>query len=431
MEQATVAARKNSYLGVATASMIGTLIEWYDYFLYGTAAALVFNKIFFPSLDPAAGTIAAFATFAIGFIARPIGGIIFGHFGDRTGRKKMLYLSLLIMGIGTALIGVMPTYAQVGIWAPILLVVLRLAQGFGLGGNWGGAVLMAVEHAPANRRGFYGSWPQLGAPAGLVLGTLAMMIFAKMPNDQFMSWGWRVPFLISIVLVAVGLYVRMKIAESPVFEKVKESKQEAKLPIVEAVTKHWKNMLLAMGARFAENGVFYIFATFSIAYAVGTLKLSRASILTGVLVAAAIETFTIPLFGLLSDKIGRKPVYMFGAVFSGLLAFPFFWLFKSMVPEVGWIGLILGLAVGHAAMYGPQASFFSELFSSRLRYSGTSLGYQLASIFAGALSPLIATALLIAIPGATWPVSLYIVALALITIVSLVIASETYKQQIE
>ena len=234
-----------------------------------------------------------------------------------------------------------------------------------------------------------------------------------------------------IVLVVVGLYVRMKIAESPVFEKVKESRQEAKLPIVEAITKHWKNMLLAMGARFAENGVFYIFATFSIAYAVGNLKLSKASILTGVLIAAAIETFTIPLFGLLSDKVGRKPVYMFGAVFSGLMAFPFFWLFKSLVPEIGWIGLILGLAVGHAAMYGPQASFFSELFSSRLRYSGTSLGYQLASIFAGALSPLIATALLIAIPGATWPVSLYIVGLALITVISLVIASETFKEQIE
>jgi len=431
MKQATGAQKKNTYLGVATASMIGTLIEWYDYFLYGTAAALVFNKLFFPSLDPTTGTIAAFATFAIGFIARPIGGIIFGHFGDKTGRKKMLYLSLLIMGVGTALIGVMPTYAQIGIWAPILLVALRLTQGFGLGGNWGGAVLMAVEHAPANRRGFYGSWPQLGAPAGLVLGTLAMMIFAKMPEDQFMSWGWRVPFLISIVLVVVGLYVRMKISESPVFERVKESKQEAKLPIVEAVTKHWKNMLLAMGARFAENGVFYIFATFSIAYAVGTLHLSKASILTGVLIAAAIETFTIPLFGLLSDKIGRKPVYMFGAVFSGLMAFPFFWLFKSLVPEVGWVGLILGLAVGHAAMYGPQASFFSELFSSRLRYSGTSLGYQLASIFAGALSPLIATALLIAIPGATWPVSLYIVGLALITIISLIVASETYKEQIE
>lgn len=200
MKQATSAQKKNTYLGVATASMIGTLIEWYDYFLYGTAAALVFNKLFFPSLDPSAGTIAAFATFAIGFIARPIGGIFFGHFGDKTGRKKMLYLSLLIMGIGTALIGVMPTYAQIGIWAPILLVALRLAQGFGLGGNWGGAVLMAVEHAPADRRGFYGSWPQLGAPAGLVLGTLAMMIFAKLPEDQFMSWGWRVPFLIASCL---------------------------------------------------------------------------------------------------------------------------------------------------------------------------------------------------------------------------------------
>jgi len=422
---------RKEYTKVAFASMIGTMIEWYDYFLYGTAAALVFNKLFFPKLDPMAGTIAAFATFAIGFIARPVGGIVFGHFGDRIGRKTMLYLTLLIMGIATALIGFLPTYDQVGIWAPILLVSMRLLQGFGLGGEWGGAVLMAVEHAPAGKRGFYGSWPQLGAPFGLFLGNLAMMAFSTMPDGPFLSWGWRVPFVISIALVVVGLWVRTKVAESPVFAQIKATKQEAKIPIVEAVVKHWKNMLLAMGARFAENGFFYIYATFSLTYAVTALKLTRQSVLLGVMIAAAIESFTIPFFGWLSDKIGRRPVYMFGAVFSGLISFPFFWLFGTLNAQIGWIGIILGLAVGHAAMYGPQASFFSELFSTRLRYSGTSLGYQLASIFAGALSPLLATTLLTVVPGATWPVSLYMIGLALITVVSLVIAKETFKDKLE
>jgi metabolite-proton symporter len=422
---------RKEYVKVATASMIGTIIEWYDYFLYGTAAALVFNKLFFPKMNPMAGTIAAFATFAIGFIARPFGGIVFGHFGDRIGRKRMLYLTLLIMGAATALIGVLPTYANIGIWAPVLLVIMRLAQGFGLGGEWGGAVIMAVEHAPDGKRGFYGSWAQLGAPFGLFLGNLAMMVFSTLAEDQFLSWGWRVPFLISVLLVIVGLWIRTKIAESPVFQKIKDAKQESKLPIVEAVVKHWKEMLIAMGARFAENGFFYLYATFSLTHAVIQLKLTRQSVLLGIMIAAAIDTFTIPLFGWLSDKLGRKPVYMFGAIFSGLISFPFFWLFGSLVPQIGWIGIILGLAIGHAAMYGPQASFFSELFGSRVRYSGTSLGYQLASIFAGALSPLIATALLVVIPGATWPVSLYMIALSLITVVALVIASETFRKRIE
>jgi MFS transporter, MHS family, shikimate and dehydroshikimate transport protein len=423
--------KKQSHVTVATASLIGTAIEWYDFFLYGTAAALVFNKLFFPKFDPMVGTIMAFATFAIGFIARPFGGIVFGHYGDRIGRKKMLYLTLLIMGIATALIGVMPTYESIGIWAPILLVAMRLCQGFGLGGEWGGAVIMAVEHAPDNRRGFYGSWPQLGAPLGLVIATIVFMAFSSMPEKDFLAWGWRIPFLFSIALVIVGLWVRMKLAESPAFEKIKNAKQEAKMPIIEAVTHHWKNILLAMGVRFAENGLFYVYSTFSLAYATTRLGMPRITILYGVLIAAAIETFTIPFYGWLSDKVGRKPVYMFGAIFCGLTAFPFFWLMNTKVAEYAWLAICLGMPIGHAAMYGPQASFLSELFSTRVRYSATSLGYQLASIFAGALSPLIATSLLMKYPGEFWPVSVYMIVLALITVVSLIILMETFKSRID
>ena len=416
------------HVKVAFASLIGTAIEWYDFFLYGTAAALVFNKLFFPQFDPMVGTIAAFATFSIGFIARPFGGMVFGHYGDRIGRKRMLYLTLLIMGVGTTLVGLLPTYESIGIWAPILLVTCRLLQGFALGGEWGGAVLMAVEHAPENRRGFYGSWPQLGAPLGLVLGTIVFGYFARYPEKEFLSWAWRVPFLFSVLLVGVGLFIRMRIAESPAFEKIKQAKMESKMPIIEAIKKHPKNLLLAMGVRFAENGLFYIYAAFVFAYATGVLKVDRPTILTAVTIAASIEVFTIPLFGLLSDKIGRRPVYMFGAVFSGLWAFPFFWIMGYKDPWLTTLGVAVGLAVGHAAMYGPQASFLSEMFSARVRYSGASLGYQLASIFAGALTPLVATSLLAYYGNQFWPVAVYMMILALITVVSLYFAAETYQQ---
>src|SRR5262245_24988230 len=279
---------QTSHVKVATASLIGTAIEWYDFFLYGTAAALIFNKLFFPTFDPTVGTLLAFATYALGFVARPLGGLVFGHYGDKIGRKTMLYLTLLIMGVATAVIGLLPTYQTAGIWAAILLVGCRLLQGFGLGGEWGGAVLMAVEHAPENRRGFYGSWPQLGAPLGLVLGTLVFsVISAFMTDAQFLAWGWRIAFLFSIALVVVGLWVRFTIAESPEFQKVKEENQEVRVPIIEAIRLHPGNILLAMGARFAENGFFYIFATFTLAYATQALGMRRQDILSGVLIAAA------------------------------------------------------------------------------------------------------------------------------------------------
>jgi len=417
-----------SHVKVATASLIGTAIEWYDFFLYGTAAALVFNKLFFPAFNPTIGTLLAFATYAIGFVARPLGGLVFGHYGDTIGRKTMLYLTLLIMGASTAVIGVLPTYDTLGIWAAVLLIACRLIQGFALGGEWGGAVLMAVEHAPEGKKGFYGSWPQLGAPLGLVLGTLVFSILSAMISDaQFMAWGWRLPFLFSIVLVIFGLWIRFTLAESPEFQKVKDTKQDVQMPIIDAIRKHPKNILLAMGARFAENGFFYIYATFVLAYATQALGMKRQDILNGVLIAAFIESFTIPAFGALSDKLGRRPVYISGAVFSALMSFPLFMLLGTKTPQFVWIAIVLGLAVGHAAMYGPQASFFSELFGTNVRYSGVSLGYNLASIFAGGLSPIIATGLMAAYKPETWPISVYMIILALITMVSVYFAVETRK----
>jgi len=418
--------KQTSHVKVATASLIGTAIEWYDFFLYGTAAALIFNKLFFPTFDPMIGTLLAFATYAVGFVARPVGGLVFGHYGDKIGRKTMLYLTLLIMGTATVLIGFLPTYETLGIWAALLLIACRLVQGFGLGGEWGGAVLMAVEHAPGHRRGFYGSWPQLGAPLGLVLGTLVFSIFSLIMSEaQFNAWGWRLPFLFSIVLVIVGLWIRFTIAESPEFQKIKDEKQQVRMPIIDAIRSYPKNILLAMGARFAENGFFYIFATFTLAYATQALGMNRQDILNGVLIAATIEIFTILGFGALSDYLGRRPVYIFGAIFSALMSFPLFMLLGTKVPQMAWIAIVLGLAIGHAAMYGPQASFFSELFGTSVRYSGVSLGYNLASIFAGALSPLIATWLMTTYKPETWPVSVYMIVLALITLVSVYFATET------
>ncbi len=422
----------SSHVKVAFASLIGTTIEWYDFFIYGTAAALVFNKLFFPTMDPMTGTLAAFATYAVGYVARPLGGFVFGHYGDRIGRKVMLYLTLLIMGLATFAIGCLPTYGSVGIWAPILLIVCRLFQGFALGGEWGGAVLMAVEHAPDNRRGFYGSWPQLGAPLGLAVGTLVFTLIATSVGDaEFLSWGWRVPFLVSIALVVVGLYIRGRIAESPQFQRIKEKKQEVKMPIIESIKKHPKEILLAMGARFAENGFFYIYAVFVMMYGTQALGMPRQTVLNGVMIAAIIEAFTIPMFGLLSDKIGRRPVYIFGALFSALISFPLFYMMGTKDAALTAVAITLGLAVGHAAMYGPQASFLSEMFGTKVRYSGVSLGYNMASIFAGALSPLIGTWLLITFKPETWPISVYMICLAMITVVAVFFAKESNKRSAE
>jgi len=410
---------------VALASFIGTAIEWYDFFLYGTAAALIFGELFFPEFSSTAGTLAAFSTYAVGFAARPLGGLVFGHYGDKIGRKAMLILSLLIMGIATALIGVLPTFESIGVLAPILLVVLRFCQGIGVGGEWGGAVLMAVEHAPEGRRGFYGSWPQMGVPAGLLSGNLVFLAAtAWLPE----SWGWRVPFLFSLVLVGVGLFIRLRIMETPAFTQVKESGTEAPMPILDVLRTYPKNVLLAMGMRIAENGTFYVLTVFVLTYVVEELKLEQTTGLIGILIAAAIGLFTVPFFGNLSDRVGRRPLYLLGSGFSLLFAFPFFWLLNTGVEPLIWLAIILGVNIGHDAMYGPQAAFFAELFGTRVRYSGASLGYQLASVFAGGFAPLISLALLTAY-GYT-AVALYMAAMALITVISVLLVTETFQSDI-
>ena len=414
---------------VAFASLIGTTIEWYDFFLYGTAAALVFNRLFFPNSDPLMGTLYAFGTYSVGFFARPVGGIVIGHYGDRVGRKSMLVLTLVIMGVATALIGVLPTYQQIGPWAAVLLIVLRIAQGFGVGGEWGGAVLMAVEHAPPGRRGFYGSWPQVGVPAGLVLSTAVFAAFRRLPEDQFLAWGWRVPFLVSALLVIVGLLIRMRILETPAFAKVKASSAEARQPILEVLSRYPRQVLLAMGARFAENGAFYIYSVFALVYATQQVKMSDQTILYAMLFGAACELVAIPFYGALSDRVGRRPVYLFGAVGVAVLAFPLFLLLDTGSASMAALAMFLVFMFAHAPMYGPQGAFLSELFGTRVRYSGASLGAQLSSVLAGGLSPFIATWLLRNY-GRT-SLALYLIFMAAVTIVAVIVASETHQHEID
>ena len=427
---ATQTSAAGSVRTVAFASLIGTTIEWYDFFLYGTAAALVFNRLFFPTFDPLTGTLASFGTYAVGFVARPFGGIIIGHYGDRVGRKSMLVLTLVVMGVATFLIGLLPTYDQIGPWAAVALVVLRVAQGFGVGGEWGGAVLMAVEHAPRGARGFYGSWPQIGVPAGLLLSTAVFTAFSWLPEDQFLAWGWRVPFLLSIFLVALGLVIRMRILETPAFVRIKSQALAARQPILEVLQRYPKQVLLAMGARFAENGAFYIFSVFVLTYATQRAKIDRQIVLNGILIGAAVELAAIPLFGALSDRIGRRPVYLFGAVMTALLAFPLFAALDRGSPALIALALVAAFSLSHGAMYAPQAAFMSELFDARVRYSGASLGAQLASVFAGGLAPFVGTGLLRAGYG-RGAVALYVVGLAFVTIAAVLAASETHRAEVD
>ncbi|MDT0460226.1 MFS transporter [Streptomyces sp. DSM 41527] len=422
---------------IVAASLIGTTVEWYDFFLYGSAAALVFNKLFFPGSDPLVGTLLSFLTYAVGFAARPLGALVFGHYGDRLGRKKLLVLSLLMMGGATFAIGLLPTHATVGSAAPVLLTVLRLIQGFALGGEWGGAVLLVSEHGDARRRGFWASWPQTGAPAGQLLATGVLSVMTAVLSDAaFTSWGWRVPFLLSGVLVVVGLWVRLSVDESPVFkaalagaeERRAEGAAAEKLPLVAVLVHHWRDVLIAMGARMAENISYYVITAFVLVYATAHTGLSQQTALNAVLIASALHFAVIPAWGALSDRIGRRPVYLLGAVGVAVWAFPFF----ALVDSHRFGLLLLAVSVGlvfHGAMYAPQAAFFAEMFATRMRYSGASIGAQFSSVAAGAPAPLIATALLADFDSPA-PIALYVIAAALLTLLAVGVARETRSRDL-
>ncbi len=416
---------------VALASFMGTTIEWYDFYLYGTAAALVFPALFFPNLDPLIGTMAAFGSYAAGFIARPLGSMIFGHFGDKVGRKKMLTISLLLMGVATTLMGVLPTYNSVGLLAPLLISLLRIVQGFAVGGEWGSAVVMSVEHAPPNKRGLFGSFPQMGVPAGLLLSTLAFSIVSNsMSNETFLVWGWRIPFLLSALLVIVGLYVRLKVSESPAFLEVASKNQQEKNPVQTVLREQKKPLFLTIGMKLLQNAVFYIYTVFVLSYIATTLKLDNSVGLNAVMISSVIGLATLPLWSHLSDKIGRKPVYLFGTIASTLFVFPFFWMLNTGSILLITIGIIIGLNILHDAVYGPQAVYFSELFGTKVRLSGASIGYQVGAIIAGGFSPLIATYLLAEFDGQYWPIAVYLSILGILSIISTIFARETFRDSL-
>jgi MHS family shikimate/dehydroshikimate transporter-like MFS transporter len=409
---------------IVCASVIGTMVEWYDFLIYGTAAALVFNKLFFPSFDPFVGTLAAFGSYAVGFVARPFGGAVFGHFGDRTGRKTMLTLTMLIMGAGTFLIGCLPTYATIGVWAPILLIALRLLQGIGIGGEWGGAVLMVIEHAPVGRRGFYGSLVQVGFPLGVAASTGTFLYMSQaMAEANFLAWGWRLPFLLSAVLIGVGLFIRLRLQETPAFAQVQEE-GVAKAPLLDVLLRQPRTFLIAVGMKVSEVAWVYVLTVFSIVYATTKLGLPRTLVLNGILLAALAELVTIPLFGALSDRVGRKPLYVAGSVLSAALAFPVFWLLETRDPTIVVLTLVVVMSLTHGLMFGPQAAYMPELFGTRTRYSGASLGCQVSAALSGGFAPIIAAGLL-AWAGATWPISLYLVALAAITLAAVLASRDT------
>ncbi|MEV4310800.1 MFS transporter [Actinocrispum sp. NPDC049592] len=395
---------------VAVASAVGNAVELYDFLLYGTASALVFDKLFFPQVDPRIGVLLSFATFGAGFLARPLGGVVIGHFGDRIGRRTMLVLTLTTTGLATALIGVLPTYHSVGILAPILLVFLRVVQGFFMGGEQGGASLMAVEHAPAGRTGWYGSWIFIGSPVGLVLANLAMVLATSISGPDFLSWGWRLPFLLSLVLVAIGLYVRMSIQESPVFART----EAVRLPIADVLRDDWRRVLLGAGVNLGFNMFIFVLATFAVSFSRKQLGMSQNTVLWAILVGSFAQAVSVPLFARLSDRIGRLPVMLGGALFIVVFAFPFFWLLDGRYLM---IAMILGF-VGSGALFGPMPAYYAELFQTNVRYSGVSLSYQLGAVLGGGLSPFIAT-WLINDTGGTWSVATYLVAGAIVSAVCL------------
>lgn len=412
------AMKRGTPVKVAIASFIGTSIEWYDFFLYGTASAIVFGPLFFPNEEPIIGTLFAFGSFGVGFMARPIGGAIFGNLGDKLGRKRVLVITLLIMGIATTVIGLLPTYEQIGVWAPVLLVTLRLIQGLGVGGEWGAAVMMSVEHAPKNLRGFFGSIPQMGVPVGTLLSTGAFSLLSLLPEDDFMSWGWRIPFIASLALVIVGFIIRFSIEESPEFQDAQAAGKVATMPVKDAVRDHWRAILAAAGTRFSENSTFYVVTVFSITYGVDALGLDRQLILNAVLVCAAVEFVLIPLFGRWSENVGHRKLFLWAAALSVLVAFPYFMLFNT--GNFAVIAMTMSVVIGIACvMFALEPAVMGALFPTEVRTSAVSLGYQIASVLAGGLSPFIATGLY-AWSGGSWvPIALYVAAMGAISFVSM------------
>ncbi|NYH79647.1 metabolite-proton symporter [Actinopolyspora biskrensis] len=414
---------------VALASLIGTTIEWYDFFIYGTAASLVFNELFFPAFDPLVGALAAFASFAIGFLARPLGGVVFSHFGDRLGRKPMLIWSLMLMGVATLLIGTLPAYDSIGVWAPVLLVLLRFAQGLGVGGEWGGAALMAVEHAPDRRRGFYGAWPQVGVPAGLLLGnTTFSLVSANVTDEQFMTWGWRIPFLMSAALIVLGLFIRLKISESPVFERVMRTKEKSRVPVLEALRSHPRTIVLATGTFLGTHATFYITSTWLVFYTTEEGLFERTTVLNANSLLSFVDIPFMLAFGLLSDYLGRRRMMISGMAVMALFALPYMLLVDSGSIVLYLLGGMV-LQLCRTSVYGPQSAYYSELFSTRLRYSGISISYQLASILGGGIAPMICTGLYTA-TGSPVAIAGYMAVLAVISCGSAYLLTETYKRDL-
>lgn len=415
---------------VAGASLLGTTIEWYDFFLYVTAASLVFNQVFFPEFEPLVGTLLSYSVNAVAFIARPIGGAVFGHFGDRIGRKSMLIATLLLMGIATFAIGCLPTYSQIGVAAPLILIVLRFLQGMGLGGEWGGAVLMSVEHSPEGRRGFYGSFPQMGIPAGVILSSLIFLVLtASLSNEQFLAWGWRIPFLLSIVLVGVGLYIRLNILESPAFRNVQEAGTASPAPLVEVFRDHWKQVLVVAGAYLAQNVTFYILIAFTVAYGTEQLGLSRPFMVSIVVISSVVSFFLLPAFALLSDRVGRKPLLLTGVAGMAVMAFVMFPLLDTRNYALMLLGHLL-VTVFQSMNLGPIATFFVELFETRVRYTGATMGYQAGTIVAGGSALIIATYLL-DLTGSGLSIAAYIAVMCVLSFVAIYAGAETYQLDIE
>jgi MHS family shikimate/dehydroshikimate transporter-like MFS transporter len=397
---------------VVASALIGSTIEWYDFFLYGVVAGLVFNKLYFPGQDPAVSMMLAYATFAVGFVTRPLGGVIFGHFGDKLGRKSMLVLTLMIMGIATFLIGLVPTYDQIGIFAPIALLILRIFQGIGLGGEWGGAVLMAYEYAPKEKRGFYASLPQIGLAIGLCLASgVVALLSSLLTEEQFLAWGWRIAFLLSGAMVFVGMYIRLAVKETPEFSAVKEKNEATQIPFFDMIKRYPGNILKGMGARYIDGVFFNVFGVFSISYLSSTLKISRPDALIGVMAAALTMIVTIPFFGALSDRIGRTKVYFWGSLITAISAFPAFWLMTNSGGNmmVIWLSIMIPFGIFYASIYGPEAALFCDLFDARVRYTGISFVYQFSGIFASGITPIIATALLKVGGGQPWLICAYVV----------------------